>query len=213
MMSAAFFWPMPWMYWSAISTRLLVGIFTPAIRATNFSPVADPSRDGPLRFCCLGQVSANANTTPCPLIVWDPASSINYPTWMPRLLMDSGAFRQPPLSFSSPFRYLFRSLPGDLPGRLLHRPGSPFCGLAGRFGGLFGYPAAFGDLFRRRSGDLSDASASGSSSPPPGRGHLARHGPDGGQDAADLARDVLDRHHAVHGQELAPLRIVVNQRL
>jgi hypothetical protein len=32
---------MPWMYWSAISTRLLVGIFTPAIRATDFSPVAD----------------------------------------------------------------------------------------------------------------------------------------------------------------------------
>src|SRR5271154_5552350 len=28
------------MYWSAISTRLLVGIFTPAIRATKFSPVA-----------------------------------------------------------------------------------------------------------------------------------------------------------------------------
>src|SRR4249919_2220666 len=39
--SAAFFWPMPWMYWSAIRTRLLVGIFTPAIRATDFSPVAD----------------------------------------------------------------------------------------------------------------------------------------------------------------------------
>jgi hypothetical protein len=31
------------MYWSAIRTRLLVGIFTPAIRATDFSPVADPS--------------------------------------------------------------------------------------------------------------------------------------------------------------------------
>src|SRR4051794_39709968 len=46
MISAAFFWPMPWMYWSAISTRLLVGIFTPAIRATDFSPVADPSRTG-----------------------------------------------------------------------------------------------------------------------------------------------------------------------
>src|ERR1700742_4355943 len=44
MISAAFFWPMPWMYWSAIKTRLLVGIFTPAIRATDFSPVADPLR-------------------------------------------------------------------------------------------------------------------------------------------------------------------------
>src|ERR1700722_5799505 len=44
MISAAFFWPMPWMYCSAIRTRLLVGIFTPAIRATDFSPVAGPSR-------------------------------------------------------------------------------------------------------------------------------------------------------------------------
>src|SRR6202042_1458828 len=49
MISAAFFWPMPWMYWSAIRTRLLVGIFTPAIRATDFSPVANPSR-GPAVF-------------------------------------------------------------------------------------------------------------------------------------------------------------------
>jgi hypothetical protein len=30
------------MYCSAISTRLLVGILTPAIRATAISPVADP---------------------------------------------------------------------------------------------------------------------------------------------------------------------------
>src|SRR5689334_2713241 len=42
MISAAFFWPMPWIYWSAITTRLLVGILTPAIRATDFSPVTDP---------------------------------------------------------------------------------------------------------------------------------------------------------------------------
>src|SRR5437879_8381460 len=48
-MSAAFFWPLPGMYWSAIRTRLLVGIFTPAIRATDFSPVADPSWAG-LKF-------------------------------------------------------------------------------------------------------------------------------------------------------------------
>src|SRR5476651_1823021 len=68
MISAAFFWPMPWMYWSAIRTRLLVGIFTPAIRAKDFSPVADLS--GPARvFSYLGQVSANANTTPFPLDV------------------------------------------------------------------------------------------------------------------------------------------------
>src|ERR1700735_3407753 len=46
MISAAFLWPMPWMYWSAIRTRLLVGIFTPAIRATDFSPVAAPLGGG-----------------------------------------------------------------------------------------------------------------------------------------------------------------------
>src|ERR1700716_2415015 len=72
-MSAAFLWPMPWMYWSAISTRLLVGIFTPAIRATKFSPVADSLRER-LVFCYLGQVSTNANT-PFPLDIWGPASS------------------------------------------------------------------------------------------------------------------------------------------
>jgi hypothetical protein len=33
MISWAFRCPMPWMYCSAISTRLLVGILTPAIRA------------------------------------------------------------------------------------------------------------------------------------------------------------------------------------
>src|SRR3954452_4200007 len=46
MISAAFFWPMPWMYWSAIRTRLLVGMFTPAIRAKDFSPVAGRCRTG-----------------------------------------------------------------------------------------------------------------------------------------------------------------------
>src|SRR5579864_1997487 len=32
--SRAFVGPMPWMYWSATTTRLLVGMLTPAIRAT-----------------------------------------------------------------------------------------------------------------------------------------------------------------------------------
>jgi hypothetical protein len=61
---------MPWMYWSAISTRLLVGIFTPAIRATDFSPVADPSRTG--SFFYFGQVFTNANTTPFPFDILGP---------------------------------------------------------------------------------------------------------------------------------------------
>src|SRR5215212_11697332 len=40
MISEAFFGPMPWMYCNAITTRLLVGRLTPAIRATWFAPVA-----------------------------------------------------------------------------------------------------------------------------------------------------------------------------
>jgi hypothetical protein len=54
---------MPWIYCSAISTRLLVGMFTPAIRATAFSPVAEPYRNG-LDYRYLRRVFTNANTTP-----------------------------------------------------------------------------------------------------------------------------------------------------
>src|SRR5689334_1586489 len=88
MISAAFFLPMPWIYCSAISTRLLVGMFTPAIRAKDFSPVASPVRDVAIlailfyrvvlsrvvlsrvvlsRAGVHQQVSTNANTTPFPL--------------------------------------------------------------------------------------------------------------------------------------------------
>src|SRR5580700_9435045 len=141
-------------------------MFTPAIRATNVSPVADPSRRTRLvSFCCLGQVSANANTTPCPFALKGAASSVNQPTWMLRLLMDSKGFRQPPqgphsrnsLEFStcrifgirslgpaaqsapgSLFRELFRHLPDSLlgaPNRPLQRPRG---GFFDPFGGLFG---------------------------------------------------------------------------
>src|SRR5947209_9981431 len=44
--SLAFEGPMPWMYWSATSTRLLVGILTPAIRATGLSMSAKPRLRG-----------------------------------------------------------------------------------------------------------------------------------------------------------------------
>src|ERR1700712_2692157 len=76
---------MPWMYWSAIRTRLLVGIFTPAIRSTKFSPVANPSRTGRVS-AVFGRASANADTTPFPLRWWGPASFRNYPTWIRGLL-------------------------------------------------------------------------------------------------------------------------------
>src|ERR1700681_5108283 len=131
MISAAFLWPMPWMYWSAISTRLLVGIFTPAIRATDFSPVADLWRNRPCASY-FGQVSANANTTPVPLSR-GPASFENHPTWIRALLKDSNWFRQPSLCFSSLFRDLFDHFPASagrarlgtrarLPGRLFCPP-------------------------------------------------------------------------------------------
>src|SRR3954453_4546372 len=115
-----------------------------------------------LSSCYLGQVSANANTTPFPSSASGPGIVKNYPTWMRGLLKDSTRFRQPPLSLSSLFRDLFGSLadgrfcrlfglsgsqrPGrrsGLPARLLGHPGSCFSGLARRFGGL---PACFGCL-------------------------------------------------------------------
>src|SRR5207245_11103393 len=75
MIAAAFFWPMPWMYWSAISTRLLVGIFTPAIRATDFSPVADPSLTG-LKFLLSRAGFRKREHDALPLICFGgPASS------------------------------------------------------------------------------------------------------------------------------------------
>jgi len=61
MISAAFLWPMPWMYWSAIRTRLLVGIS----RGNTGHGLLSCRRSllGRL-FLYLGQVFTNANTTP-----------------------------------------------------------------------------------------------------------------------------------------------------
>src|SRR5262245_48675570 len=63
MMSLAFFGPMPWMYWSAITTRLLVGMFTPAIRATACLLLPTGLR---LRVK-VPKSPINAHTTPTPL--------------------------------------------------------------------------------------------------------------------------------------------------
>src|SRR3979490_1134749 len=150
------------MYWSAISTRLLVGIFTPAIRATDFSPVADPLRTG--CFIYFGQVFTNANTTPSPWFSRGPASFENYPTWIPGLLKDSTWFRQPSLCFSSLFRDLFCGFPGlpgtpglgtrgGLAGRRFCPSGGRFAGLAGSLGALPGGRRASGHGF----GGLSDS--------------------------------------------------------
>src|SRR6185369_8787357 len=111
-----------------------------------------------LSSCYLGQVSANANTTPFPSSASGPGIVKNYPTWMRGLLKDSTRFRQPPLSLSSLFRDLFRGLANGLfcrlfglgssppPGRrsglatcllacLFSRLGSRFSGLLSGFGG------------------------------------------------------------------------------
>src|SRR4051794_10199327 len=120
-----------------------------------------------LSSCYLGQVSANANTTPFPSSASGPGIVKNYPTWMRGLLKDSTRFRQPPLSLSSLFRDLFRGLGRGLPCGLFCRlfglagspapgrrgglppglAGSNFLALWGRFGGLLG---GFGSLFFAR---------------------------------------------------------------
>src|ERR1700674_5853058 len=62
--SAAFFWPMPWMYWSAIRTRLLVGIFTPALPDTELYPVADPWGNGCFLLSRAGVHNREHDTLP-----------------------------------------------------------------------------------------------------------------------------------------------------
>src|ERR1700686_3821807 len=214
------------MYWSAISTRLLVGIFTPAIRATDFSPVADPSWAGSF-LSHFGQVSANANTTPFPLDAWGPASSENYPTWIRGLLKDSTWFRQPSLCLSSLFRDLFSGFPGLLAAPLAtSRPGTRGSlpkRLFGPFGGRFpGLPGSLGALpagSRPLTRGFGHASAGhfGALGDSPGRGRFfgcfGFHRADRGKDAVNLPCHVFDGHHAIDGQQLAPFRIVVNQRL
>src|SRR6187551_1349441 len=159
MISAAFFWPIPWMYWSAISTRLLVGIFTPAIRATQ-SLLSPTPRTGCV-FSYSGRVSTNANTTPVPLLVSGPGIVWKQSDWIPGLLKDSTWFRQPSLAFSSLLRDLFCGFFGfggpsgrggsfGLAGRLFGPLWGRFPGLCRRFGSLFGGACGLG----RRPGGL-----------------------------------------------------------
>src|ERR1700744_484813 len=157
MISAAFFWPMPWMYWSAIRTRLLVGIFTPAIRATDFSPVADP-----LGMACLRLSRASVRKREhdaLPLGLLGARHRLELSDLDTGLLKDSTSFRQPSLCFSSLFRDLFGGF-STPPGGL--RPGTLGRALGGLFGPLFrpfgsclgGLPGGFGDLFGDFAGRL-----------------------------------------------------------
>src|SRR3981189_271188 len=79
MISCAFFWPMPWIYWSAITTRLLVGMFTPAMRAKATTPVAGVPALFPKipKLQSIGlRATINASTTPTPRS-GGPASWLN----------------------------------------------------------------------------------------------------------------------------------------
>src|ERR1700753_1371139 len=197
MMSAAFFWPMPWMYWSAIKTRLLVGIFTPAIRATDFSPVANPFGTAVLSLSRASVRKREHDALPLGLL--GARHRLELSDLDTGLLKDSASFRQPSLCFSSLFRDLFggfstplgRLAPGTLrsglnglPGRLFSPLlGCLFSGLGGALPGLSrGLFGGLGRLFGRL-GDLPGGLL--------GRlfgGVLGRFGldcADRGQDAAD----------------------------
>src|SRR5262249_47862601 len=63
MISLAFLGPIPWIYWSAMITRLLVGMLTPAMRATALTPVTGR---GTCRPMLIGSDQANDNATPSP---------------------------------------------------------------------------------------------------------------------------------------------------
>src|SRR6185312_9525195 len=109
MISAALFGPMPWMYWSAITTRLLVGILTPAIRATNFLLSPIPRGFG-TSFLLSQTVVCKSEHDAAPLRFVGARHRLdNYPTRILRLLRDRRAFRQLSLGFSSLFHELFCS--------------------------------------------------------------------------------------------------------
>src|SRR6201999_3917838 len=137
MISSALFSPMPWIYCSATRTRLLVGIFTPAIRATYVSPVTDPLSGSDLNFLLFRAGPQTRTRRPAHRSIGARRRPKNYPTWMRGLLMDESGFRQPILGFSSPFRDLFRRPAKSLPAGLLGGRRGPFGDLPGGFGGFF----------------------------------------------------------------------------
>src|SRR6201986_4210861 len=170
MISAAFFWPMPWMYWSAIKTRLLVGIFTPAIRATDFSPVANPLRTAVLSLSRASVRKREHDALPLGLL--GARHRLELSDLDTGLLKDSTWFRQPSLCFSSLFRDLF---------------GGFFCSSGESPGGP---RSSFGGLFRSLDGFLGRLA--GSPRGLPGSrlfGRLGLDRPDRGQDAVDLPGD------------------------
>ena len=92
MISSAFAGPMPWMYCSAMTTRLLVGMFTPAIRATVVSPVAGA---GVRPFSPLSVAERPQTPRRHPALGPGPGIVVVLMQNGCRVLMDSTPFRQP----------------------------------------------------------------------------------------------------------------------
>src|SRR5262249_46684452 len=93
MISLAFPGPIPWIYCNAITTRLLVGMLTPAMRATAFFSYCRRGRAH--RRCDRSERFTNDNATPSPFLRARYRSTSRL-GW--GLLMDSECFRQPLLA-------------------------------------------------------------------------------------------------------------------
>src|SRR5437764_1630539 len=136
MISPAFVWPMPWMYCSAITTRLLVGRLTPAIRATLSAPVAGRYRPSSPLPVSEENAKCHDDTRPSARAGIGAALMQNGC----RVLKDSKSFRQPlRMKELTAFCSLFRSLAGRLLGGLPGGdcPAPPGFGRSGRrLGGL-----------------------------------------------------------------------------
>src|ERR1700730_600644 len=93
MISLAFLGPIPWIYCSAITTRLLVGMLTPAMRATVIHSCCRLNRGR--RAIVPLEAIANDNATPSPF----PGARYRSVARLGcGLLMDSTSFRQPLLA-------------------------------------------------------------------------------------------------------------------
>src|SRR6266568_2481561 len=192
MISLAFLGPIPWIYCSAITTRLLVGMLTPAMRATASHSYCRRKRSG--RRATRGRF-ANDNATPSPF----PRARYRSNSRLGcGLLMDSTAFRQPP-----PGTAFARSrlAGGALVAARFGGFGLHFRGLAGGFlraRGAAGLATPrLGGLTRRGLGSLLTRSL--------GRrllaGRLAKHLIDG-------ASHLRDRSHAIDRAQHA-LKLVI----
>src|SRR2546421_9078516 len=127
----AFFCPMPWMYCNAMTTRLLVGRLTPAIRATCLLLLPAAPAVSPLPVCgenakCRDETRPSARAGIGVVLMQNGC----------RVLKDSKSSRQHlRMTELTPFCLPFRAFSGHLAhllgGRFLLRPGPTRCRLGG----------------------------------------------------------------------------------